>query len=54
MFATGVIEKDAKYGVPQMHELIKSHLSFTPLQMAILQMAIEQSLSSCDGRFVVI
>jgi hypothetical protein len=45
MFATGVIEKDAKYGVPQMHELIKSHLSFTPLQM---------SLSSCDGRFVVI
>jgi len=49
MFATGVIDKDAKYGVPQMQEMIKSHLSFTPLQMAI-----EQSLSSYDGRFVAI
>jgi len=49
MFATSVVDKDAKYGVPQMHEMIKSHLSFMPLQMAI-----EQSLSSYDAKFVAI
>jgi hypothetical protein len=49
MFATSVIDKDAKYGVPQMHEMIKSHLSFMPLQVAI-----EHSLSSYDGKFVAI
>jgi hypothetical protein len=49
MFSTSVIDKDANYGVPQMHEMIKSRLSFMPLHMAI-----EQSLSSYDGKFVAI